>query len=650
MKFMKNIKAKVKLRIQKMIFKSVGEKMLSYFPKFYNDELLYSAISRYHMVSGNQNYKTTLLEIFDSDKKIPILEFAANLSALINKLPVDFQIESKNIIYNHTMLPLYSPFLPEERKESIIKTILYNDGRGVKTKIGIVAGDVCPKADLMYCPLCSREEYEKYGESYFHRLHQVQGVFICSIHKCLLKKYPIKRITQSRIRYIKMDNKILDQMVEYDIPNIDKHIRIAEYAEYILNNDLDSFNQEKVHKKYIELLQKKGLVNVNGRIKQKKVFEEFKSFFNEDLLNTLQSNIDYNNEYNWLKVLLRKPRRVVHPLRQILFIMFICESIEQFFIDDIYTDNVQRYPCLNHFCNNYNKLTIDDYVVTADYKTREPIITVKCTCGFIYSRKMFKENSTFGRVKEYGVLWEKHLQDLLMEKKHSVRSLSRIMKCDPKTIVKYADKLGLKKLIKTNMNISYKKDISLKSTKINFEEYKKNIIDYIRKNNNAGRKEIKAQLYKQYMWLYKNDRCWLNENLPPKKKRAHPSENNRVDWNKRDEEILISLKEQYRDLMMIDNRPRITTSILAKRIGKLAMLEKNIEQLFRSKEYINKIKETVENHQIYRVNNAVKNMCLEGEELKKWKIIRKAGLRPGFTERVSKEIDINIKNNIHLDN
>lgn len=618
--------------------------MLGYFPRFYDDELLYSTISRYHTASGNQNYKITLEEMFNCNKQVPILEFASNLSELINNLPANFEIESKNIVQKHTMFPLYSTFLPEIRKQSIIKTMLYDDGRGLKTKIGMIAGSICKKDDLMYCPLCSKEEYEKHGESYFHRLHQAQGVLICPIHRCFLKRYPLRRKNQSRIKYIKFDNSILDENVEYAARSDDMLIKIAKNVEYILNNDLNNYNQEKVHKKYMELLQKKGFLSFNNRIKQREIYEKFTCYFGEDLLNALQSSVDYNNEYNWLKVLLRNSKRVVHPLRQILFIMFISENTKEFFSDDTHEDNIQRYPCLNHFCENYNKLNIDDYKITADYKTRDPIITIKCTCGFVYSRRLCKDIYTVGRIKEYGELWEQNLYNLLIEKKYNMRTLAKMMKCDSKTIVRYADKLGVRRLVNTSMDIEYREQSKLNNTVVDSKEYKENILNYIITSNNVSIKNIKTHLYKQYMWLYRNDKKWLDENLPPKKKACFSMGYGRVDWNKRDAEILILLKEEYKNIMMIEKRPRITKSFTSRRIGKSAILEKHLNKLPKCKKYINEVIETIEQYQIYRINNVTQTMIDEGKEAKRWKIIRKAGLRTGITEKVSNEIEINIEN------
>lgn len=42
------------------------------------------------------------------------------------------------------------------------------------------------------------------------------------------------------------------------------------------------------------------------------------------------------------------------------------------------------WTCLNIACSNYKKDVIEDVVVTDDYKTRVPVGTFRCNCGFVY--------------------------------------------------------------------------------------------------------------------------------------------------------------------------------------------------------------------------------------------------------------------------
>ena len=37
---------------------------------------------------------------------------------------------------------------------------------------------------LRYCPLCFKEDKQKYGEAYWHKAHQIRGVDVCNKHGC----------------------------------------------------------------------------------------------------------------------------------------------------------------------------------------------------------------------------------------------------------------------------------------------------------------------------------------------------------------------------------------------------------------------------------------------------------------------------------
>lgn len=60
--------------------------MIPFFTNPYPDELLYSAIARYHFYSGNIDCKDTLEELFGSRSVIPSVEIGSHFSMLAEKL------------------------------------------------------------------------------------------------------------------------------------------------------------------------------------------------------------------------------------------------------------------------------------------------------------------------------------------------------------------------------------------------------------------------------------------------------------------------------------------------------------------------------------------------------------------------------------
>jgi len=170
-------------------------------------------------------------------------------------------------------------------------------------------------------------------------------------------------------------------------------------------------NNSGVNKIYKYILRRKGLINYSGSINQEELYKSFKRYYGDNLLDKLESNIYHWTDYTWLSNIARKPREIIHPLRNILFILFLCDSIEEFFnmkIDDRYNlpFGEAKWPCLNKIADHYKQDIIECCDIKYDYKSKCPIGTFKCSCGFIYSRsgedKTQEDRYRIGYIKDYG--------------------------------------------------------------------------------------------------------------------------------------------------------------------------------------------------------------------------------------------------------
>ena len=105
-----------------------------------------------------------------------------------------------------------------------------------------------------------------------------------------------------------------------------------------------------------------------------------------------------------------------------------------------------------------------------------------------------------------------------------------------------------------------------------------------------------------YTWLYRNDKEWLNKNSPLSNKNKVC--NIRVDWNQRDEEVLKLIKAFLKTIDKNARPIRISKRYIAVSIGKLSWIEKHLDKLPLTKQFIESI---VESSLDYR------------ERLSKWK-------------------------------
>lgn len=610
--------------------------MLHFFTDPYKDELIYSAIARYHYYTGNVDFKDTLEELFGKRSIIPSFEIGSNIEALAKRLGNKYT--SDYIINNHTIFPFYSPFMTKKRRQQILREIKFMDGKGLYAGLGIIAGGICRKKYIYYCPLCAKEEIAKYGEAYIHREHQLQGVVLCYKHGIQLRKYPISKKDVSRIQYIRLNTKLLrlESLRQEKVKYEELLLKIAKDAYYLLTEDLSKFSKEKLWKKYKSLLYERELRTPSGRIKQRELYEEFTHFYPKEFLSLLESSVDYDNEFNWLKVITRNEARAVHPIRHLLLINFLEGDISKFFKAEkceYKPFGKGPWPCLNIASEHYKKEVITSLKITEDYKTKAPVGTFTCSCGFVYSRKgpdkTERDRYKAGRIKCFGAVWENKLKALVTAKKYGLREISRSMNCDPRTVVRYADKLGVKDLLNTQLKTSCTKEEHKNQKVITGEAYKKDVIEFIKDNKVSTRQQVRNSLKKQYIWLYRHDKIWLQNNLPesiPRGKR-NSNELTKVDWDKRDAQYLKLLSNKRASMLNQVKPIRITKSSLGKEIGILAALEKNIDKLPRTKEYLKKITETVEEFQLRRCRQIIDNKIKEDETIKLWELQRQAGIR-----------------------
>lgn len=592
--------------------------MITFFTDPYKDELIYSAVARYHHYIGNIDLKDTLEELFDTRTAIATVGIQCNLNTFVRKLGNGYSTDE--LISNNTIFPFYSPFIYKDRKKEVINTIKSDNGIGIYNRIGIVAGGICKKNGIYYCPLCAKKDIDEVGEPYIHREHQLEGVFLCPHHGEELKKYP-ESIDKSRVEFTRFDE---DKIEFTSINNIKSEyynilMKLSTGAYYLLKTNLGNIDKIKITQKYKECLFKRELAGVNGGIRQEKLYEEFIAFYGKDFLAFMESETDKDYEYNWLKVITRNSRRAVHPIRHLMLIYFLTQNIEKFFREfetEYMPFGEGPWFCLNKVCDNYKKRVVTDLKITADYKTREPVGTFTCQCGFVYSRKgpnkIEADQYKVGYIKEFGEVWKSKLKECF-EKNFIQKQITEIMGCDVGTVRKYKDIIS--------NNISMQKTAEIDSQRL--EEYKRCILDH--KNDYPLRTQLRSVYNKEYTFLYKYDKQWLFENLPPATKSLNIVKV--VDWNARDIELLNRLENKYFEIISREVPTRICLSTFKRELQLKDSYIKHLDKMPKSKEYLNSKSETIEEFQIRRCKKIIDSKFENDEQIRLWEIQRLGGVK-----------------------
>ncbi|WP_162271994.1 TnsD family Tn7-like transposition protein [Cytobacillus oceanisediminis] len=621
------------------------KKMLHWFPTPYPDELLYSVLARYHVWSGNISPKMTIEELFGKRTVRSVWDLPANINILLNQM--GSYCDADQLIFNHTMYPYYAAFLLPNQSKQVKKSMLESKGSTIHTRIGIAASKVKLKTNLWVCSDCIKEDMGSYGETYWRRVLQAPGIFVCPKHEIVLEETNASVKSQNQHEFIVATPDVERQRVNLNELNTEEFhllIKISKATESVLNNTLLQSMDNTIRLKYMELLKQKGYATVNGMVKRDKLYQSFGARFSDKTLELLQSPVIFE-ESDWLTKIFQKHRKSFHPIRHLLVMIFLDIDIDHLF------DNKEYIPfgegpwlCLNVACSNYKKTVVTDLNITICYNTRKPVGTFRCDCGFVFSRRGPDKNKDdkycIGTIKDYGHVWKAKLTELVIDG-NTLTEISKEMQADRSTIKKYAAELQLK--VPWTLPKSKNKNInqSLGENEIQLTERKNKWIKLQENYPEKSKTELRKLVPDVYAFLYRNAPDWLNEFSPLKKKIQTP--NQRVDWEQRDKELLKKVKQLIRTWDRDCEKPtRITVTSIGKKLKKLAMIENYAVKLPTTMDYIIKNTEDTVAYQKRRVEFIIQKLSYTGEPISEWKIHRLAGLKQSVSDDVKRFVTLKV--------
>lgn len=610
-----------------------------FFPSLFPDEILYSALSRYHRDSGNENHKLTMEDLFGDLRVCASLLFPSHLKSLCDRMPSGSLLSTEELIIDHTFLPYYTPFIPEKRNLEMKETMMLDKGTSVYMLLGKPASTVKPQQGLKYCPACVIRDRELYGEAYWHRTHQAEGVLVCNYHpNALITTNLIHAKQRNRHEFMSLESALDNEDLQYNLvpPETFNDLKfIAEQTNLLLSNNWSPFGLDKINQFYVSKLQHRGLSSHTGRIRWADLIPAFSQFFGGKFLMRLQSHIDPSQEATWLHKLLRKPRVTCHPLRHLLVLRFLGETIESM-VNQISDTKISYepfgkgpWPCLNKAANHYKDPVISTCEITRCSKTRQPVVTFSCTCGFVYSRKgpdnSIDDHFKIGRIKNFGEVWNEKLK-ILSQQDLSIREMAKRLGCDPKTVVSR---------ILDNKAITP----ALDAVEQEIIRYKEEWNELISINSELSVTELRKRNQAVYTWLYRHDREWLHEHSPVNKTSILKHE--RINWKERDHQIAKEVELAAIEILYENSNKliRVTKNEIGRRIGKLPLLYNVLYKLPETAKQLDIVLETVEDFQIRRVNHKAVELKNANAIIKRWELIRVSGLKEKFIETHREVID-----------
>jgi hypothetical protein len=258
------------------------------------------------------------------------------------------------IAENHTMHPYFSiAYSSKLRKE--IDGVL-NGGVPAVTHDRIMAFNSRGSwlKFLQYCPLCAAEDISTYGETYWHRKHQLPGYYYCVKHfiRLVNSGIPIKWATSGfypassevRVGIVHDHNDVFRR-------HKDKCLKIGHESNWLLENGLRVDWQTNGRDKYVKLFRDIGIATVRGtRCDSNALTSAVYEYWGGEFLDALFEEIPIFPK--WLSRVHACMMSRFLPLQHILLMCVAKGSAKDFVECDVseHPFGVGLFPCENPVC------------------------------------------------------------------------------------------------------------------------------------------------------------------------------------------------------------------------------------------------------------------------------------------------------------
>jgi hypothetical protein len=190
-----------------------------------------------------------------------------------------------------------------------------------------------------FCPLCLEEDTQKYGEAYWHRIHQTPGVLVCPIHAIALQDSLVS-LEAIGIHYhaASPENcRVGSNSRTYLDETLQELLMFAKDIEWLVNYCYVSFQgMAWLRKQYQSYLVRQGFLKIISRSKftfdsQKFVSHIFEFCGTEFLENINPILIKKPETYFTNCLLARDVNPLIDRVTHLLLIRFLVGSIKDFF-------------------------------------------------------------------------------------------------------------------------------------------------------------------------------------------------------------------------------------------------------------------------------------------------------------------------------
>lgn len=394
--------------------------MISYFPSFYEDELLCSAIGRYHRHTLARSWIDTLREVYGENVRHVAVEFPLRLQDFKQRVGNLVSETVDELLWNRTLFPYYAAFIgPERQRElSLLMRGEVSSRGAVFSRLGLAFSKIPAPKHMRTCRACLDEDAMVRGETYWRRSHQLQGVHFCVRHGVALVETEIEtrpihgcQSSQHSADLHMATRPYLNGLSSHEQELL---LSISELGVALLKARLsDTLDEQRVLQ--LDKLHRTGFMKNSHMVDCLRLDMEFRDFYGDRLLKFLHSEIDEGYVHNWLRECVKVRVGNHHPLRRILVTCFLDDCAAR--SPDAVIICSGPWLCKNQAADHFGMPTITNYTILRHHRLGRRAGRFSCGCGYEFTARLDDVDAAGQpvklRVTKYGDIFTKKVHELV---------------------------------------------------------------------------------------------------------------------------------------------------------------------------------------------------------------------------------------------
>jgi hypothetical protein len=284
------------------------------FPQPYEDEIVGSTIIRACRRLG-LSLSTILEALYDDDTRrlnTLVISPLARLAALSGILPTPY-------LWRHTLFPYTAGFLPMDKVMRLQHHLILTSRPDTQRSLSHAIHPFV--RHLRFCTVCRWEDQLIQGESYWHRQHQLPGLYYCCRHGIPLKESLIPT-QQASPKYLRLPHEVAEYRAMPQLPPPEIRSLMTELSAKLVRGERCITSNPATA--YREAVEKSGYGIDQAYVSPHPFNRALHQFYGSEFLRGLRLDFVASSATAWPTAMLKPDSFVSHTtIKHLLLVVFL---------------------------------------------------------------------------------------------------------------------------------------------------------------------------------------------------------------------------------------------------------------------------------------------------------------------------------------